>query len=91
LIVNRVSVAEVARDFPNVLRRVTGQGESLALEEASRIVAWLTPPEAHRECSVTDLERLLSSMPELGDDLEAFAQDFESANAALAPERSRWD
>ncbi len=88
---NRVSVAEVARDFPNVLRRVTGQGESLALEEASRIVAWLTPPEAHRECSVTDLERLLSSMPELGDDLEAFAQDFESANAALAPERSRWD
>ena len=88
---NRISVAEAARDFPNVLRRVTGHGESLALEDASRVVAWLTPPEAAREYMVADLERLLTSLPVLGDDLEAFAHNLESANVSFAPEVSRWD
>ncbi len=88
---NRISVVEAAGDFPKVLRRVTGHGESLALEDDSRVVAWLTPPGAARECTVADLERLLSSLPALGDDLEAFAHDVESANALVAPEVSRWD
>ena len=88
---NRISVAEAARDFPNVLRRVTGHGESLALEDASRVVAWLTPPHAAREYTVADLEHLLSSLPALGDDLDAFAHDLESANASIASEVSRWD
>lgn len=88
---NRVTVFEVARDFPNVLRRVTRQGESLALEDANRVVAWLTPPTVQRECSVAELEKLLSALPKLGDELEPFAQDLETADAALARERSRWD
>ena len=68
---NRVSVAEAANDFSGVLRRVTRSGESLALEEADRVVAWLTPPESRRDFSVADLERLLASLPVLGEDLEA--------------------
>ena len=88
---NRVSVAEAAHDLPSVLRRVTGNGESFALEEAERIVAWLTPPEPRRDFSVVDLERLLASLPGLGNDLEAFAEDIESARSALPLESSRWD
>ena len=88
---NRISVAEASRDFPNVLRRVTGHGESLELEESSRVVAWLTPPETPRECSIADLKHLLSSLPSLGEDLDEFAHDLESAKTTLAPETSRWD
>lgn len=88
---NRISVAEAAGDFPNVLRRVTKHGESLALEDGSRVVAWLTPPDAAREYTVADLEHLLSSLPALGDDLDAFAHDLKSAKASLGSEVSRWD
>lgn len=88
---NRVSVADASHDLPSVLRRVSGNGESFALEEAERVVAWLTPPEPMREFSVVDLERLLASLPRLGDDLEAFSQDIESAKSAIPLESSRWD
>ncbi len=88
---NRVTVAEAAHDFRSVLRRVTGHGESLELEDSGGAVAWLIPPGAGRECSVADLERLLSSLPALGDDLESFTADIESAKSALALEGSRWD
>jgi antitoxin (DNA-binding transcriptional repressor) of toxin-antitoxin stability system len=88
---DRISVAEAARDFPSVLSRVTGHGESLALEEENRVVAWLTPPVAPRECSVGDLQQLLSLLPTLGEDLESFARDLEAVNDSLAPESSPWE
>lgn len=88
---NRISVAEAAHDFRGVLRRVTACGESLELEDSGGAVAWLIPPGAARECSVADLERLLSSLPTLGDDLESFASDMESAKSALVLEGSRWE
>lgn len=87
---NRISVAEAAHDFPKILRRVTGHGESLALEDERRVVAWLTPP-GDREYTVADLERLFASLPALGEDVDDFARDVELANALLAAEVSRWE
>lgn len=87
----RLNLTDAANDFRRVLRQVTALGETVALEESDRIVAWLTPSGVNRPFLVSDLEQLLTSLPSLGDDLESFAADLESSAAALPLESSRWD
>ena len=89
----RISVAEASRDFRAVVDRVK-QGIAIELEDNELIVATISPapPTPPRVCrTMNDLAALLNSLPDLGDDAEAFARDIEEARNSYLPETDPWE
>ncbi len=89
----RISVAEASQDFRAVVDRVK-QGMAIELEDHELVVATITPapPTLPRVCrTMNDLAALLNSLPDLGDDAEAFARDVEEARNSYPPETDPWE
>lgn len=86
----RVKVTQAARNFSDLLNRVYYQGISVELERNNKVVARLVPPQGIEPKAKT-LSELLTSLPSLGEDAEAFAEDVLSVRRDLPLEHSPWD
>jgi prevent-host-death family protein len=87
----RISVTQAARNFSDLLNRVYYQGISVELERNNKVIARLVPVKPAARLRVGDLNEFFASLPKLGDDAEAFAEDVRSIRRELPPERSPWE
>lgn len=86
----RISVTQAARNFSDLLNRVYYQGVSVELERNNKVIARIVPVEPAAKVQAKDLAAFLASLPDLGDDAEAFARDVLSINDHLLPETDPW-
>jgi prevent-host-death family protein len=87
----RMNVTQAARNFSDLLNRVYYQGVSVELERNNKVIARIVPVSRADEAAPRTLSAILASLPKLGDDAEAFAEDVLSVRRELPPERSPWD
>lgn len=87
----RINVTQAARNFSDLLNRVYYQGVSVELERNNKVIARIVPVPRPDEGKPKTLSEILASLPRLGDDAEAFAEDVMSIRRELPPERSHWD
>lgn len=86
----RMQIDDVARDFPAVLDQVV-RGELIEIERGGRVVARLLPAAGESQVKVSDLAQFFRSLPDLGEDAEAFARDIEEGRAMQnVPVRDPW-
>jgi antitoxin (DNA-binding transcriptional repressor) of toxin-antitoxin stability system len=85
-----MTVADAGRDFGNLVNRICSEGVSIELEQGDKVVARLTPEEPS-SLKVSDLTALLKSLPQLGDDAEAFDQDLRDIRRQFPAEADPWD
>lgn len=84
-------MTKAARNFSDLLNRVYYQGISVELERNNKVIARIVPVEAELKPKSKTLAELKASLPSLGDDAEAFAEDILSVRRDLPPERSPWE
>jgi prevent-host-death family protein len=89
--VERINATKAARNFSDLLNRVYYQGISVELERNNKVIARIVPAKPSSSLRAENLRELLASLPKLGDDAEAFAEDVLSVRDTLLPERSPWD
>ncbi len=87
----RMTVTEAGQDFPGLVDRVCSQGVSIELEREKKVVARLTPAAPQSRLKVRDLNVFLRSLPQLGDDAEAFHNDVRELRGGLSAEANPWD
>ncbi len=87
----RINATKAARNFSDLLNRVYYQGISVELERNNKVIARIVPAKPSSSLRAENLRELLASLPKLGDDAEAFAEDVLSVRDTLLPERSPWD
>ena len=87
----RINVAQAARNFSDLLNRVYYQGISVELERNNKVIARLVPVRPAARLRVENLNAFFASLPKLGEDAEAFAEDVRSIRRELPPERSPWE
>ncbi len=88
---NRITVAEAARDFNALVDRVYSDGSSVELERDQRVIACLSPVLPQSTLKVRDLTAFLQALPKLGDDAEAFSEDIRAVRRELPVEGDPWD
>ena len=72
----RITVTQAARQFSDLLNRVSYQGQTFELERGNKVVARLSPVTAAvRGVPIGELNRLFAELPGLQDDAESFAAD----------------
>ncbi len=86
-----MNVAEAEKNFSDLVNRVYVEGISVDLERDDKVIARLTPAVASSPLTVSELNAFLRSLPSLGDDADAFAQDVRAIRAALPAEVDPWD
>lgn len=87
----RINVSEAERDFSALLHKVCTHGVSIELERDNRVVARITPAGPSSPLKVRDLNQFLQSLPKLGDDAEAFADDVRAVRREFPAEANPWD
>jgi prevent-host-death family protein len=75
-----ITATRAARHFSDLLNRVAYRHETVEISRGGRAVARLVPVEPRAAVKVRDLNRLLSRLPRLAGDSEAFAADVEAAD-----------
>ena len=88
---DRITVAEAARDFSALVDRIYSEGTSVELERDEHVVACLSPVRPQSGLKVRDLTAFLQSLPNLGDDAEAFSEDIRAIRRELPVEAAPWD
>jgi len=86
-----MNVAEVEKNFANLVEKVYSEGITVDLERDERIIARLVPVEPHATLTVGELAAFLRNLPPLGDDADAFGQDVRAIRTELAVESNPWD
>src|SRR5438105_1965294 len=86
----RMTVAEAERDFGKLVNRVYTEGISIELERGDKIIARLTPGTPQSPLRVRDLNAFLQSLPRLGDDAEAFANEVRAIRRQFPAEGNPW-
>ncbi|MDN5850431.1 MAG: type II toxin-antitoxin system prevent-host-death family antitoxin [Nitrococcus sp.] len=79
-----ITATRAARQFSDLLNRVAYRHETLEISRGGRVVARLTPVEPRASVKLKDLNTLLSHLPRLADDAEAFSADIEAADRGPA-------
>lgn len=87
----RINVSDAARDFSELINRVCTQGVSIELERDNRVIARITPAGPVSPLKVGDLNAFLESLPKLGDDAAAFADDLQAIRREFATEANPWE
>ena len=88
---DRITVAEAARDFSALADRVYSDGTSVELERDKQTIAYLSPARPRSALKVRDLTTFLQALPELGDDAEVFSEDIRAIRRELPVEADPWD
>jgi antitoxin (DNA-binding transcriptional repressor) of toxin-antitoxin stability system len=87
------TVSEVARNFSAYIDRVIHRGEHFLVMKDRKPIAELRPVDAAEGLRLGDLPGLLSSLPHLGSDVDAFESDLTAARREvdqLSP-RNPWE
>lgn len=85
-----MNVVEVEKNFAMLVNKVYLEGISVDLEQDDKVIARLTPAEPPSPLTVGELNAFLRSLPSLGDDADAFAEDVRAIRAGFPAEtRSR--
>ena len=82
----RINVSEAERDFSALIHRVCTQGISIELERDNKVIARITPVGPSSPLKVRDLSKFLESLPKLGDDAAAFADDVQAVRREFPAE-----
>jgi antitoxin (DNA-binding transcriptional repressor) of toxin-antitoxin stability system len=88
---DRISVAEAARDFSALVDRIYSEGTSVELERDEQTIAYLSAARPLSALKVRDLTAFLQALPKLGDDAEAFSEDIRAIRRELPVEADPWD
>jgi prevent-host-death family protein len=88
-----ISATEAARQFSDLLNRVSVHGERYTIVRRGRVVAHLTPVTAPVTRRLGELPRLLKKLPSLGKDTIAFAREVSRGihKAPRLPRRVPWE
>jgi antitoxin (DNA-binding transcriptional repressor) of toxin-antitoxin stability system len=86
----RISITQATRQFPDLLNRVIQQGASFEVEQDNKVIARLLPADMPAKIQVSDLNQLFAELPDLGEDAAAFAADVEAVRKELPPEPEPW-
>jgi antitoxin (DNA-binding transcriptional repressor) of toxin-antitoxin stability system len=86
-----MNVTEVEKNFAALVNRVYREGITVNLERDDKVIARLTPAEPRSPLTVADLDTFLRSLPQLGDDVDDFAQDVRAIRAEFPAEANPWD
>ncbi len=81
----RMNIDEAARKLPELIERLERDGQSIELSRGDRVVARISPAQMP-VTTAKQWTELFRSLPDLGDDREAFARDIESAKDTLLPD-----
>ena len=87
---DRITVAEAARDFSALVDRVYSEGTSVELERDEHVIACLSPMRPQSALKVRDLAAFLQALPNLGDDAVAFSEDIRAIHRQLPVETDPW-
>ncbi len=87
---DRITVAEAARDFIALVDRVYSEGTPVELERDARVIACLSPVRPQSALKVRDLTAFLQALPKLGDDAAAFSEDIRANRRELPVEADPW-
>jgi antitoxin (DNA-binding transcriptional repressor) of toxin-antitoxin stability system len=88
---DRITVAEAARDFAAIVHRVHSEGSAVELEQDNHVVACISPVRPRSVLKVRDLTTFLEALPKLGDDAEAFSEDIRAIRRELPLEADPWE
>jgi hypothetical protein len=88
---DRISVADAARDLPALVSRVISEGTCVELEQDNQAIACLSPVRPKSTLKVRDLIAFLQSLPKLGDDADAFSEDVKAIRGEFPAEIDPWD
>lgn len=86
-----MNVSDAEKNFIKVVNKVYVEGISIDLEQDDEVIARLTPAEARSHVTIGGLDAFLRSLPALGDDAEAFANDVRVIRAEFPAEANPWD
>jgi antitoxin (DNA-binding transcriptional repressor) of toxin-antitoxin stability system len=86
-----MNVLEAEKNFAKLVDKVYEEGISVDLERDNKVIARLTPVETHSPLTVGELNAFLRSLPSLGDDADAFAEDVRAIRAEFRMEANPWD
>ena len=86
-----MNVAEAEKNFAKLVDKVYAEGISVDLERDDKIIARLMPAAPRPRLTVGELNAFLRTLPPLGDDADAFAQDVRAVRAEFPAEANPWD
>ena len=86
-----MKVSEAEKNFTALVSKVYREGVSIDLEQDNKVIARLTPAEPRSPLTVDKLNAFLRSLPSLGDDADAFAQDIRAIRGEFPAESNPWD
>lgn len=85
-----ISATELARNVAMSIDKVRYTRTSLDITKGAQVVATLSPPQK-LGMPIKSLVELLSSLPKLGDDADAFAVDIETIKTKASLPDNPWD
>ena len=81
--IERIDVETTPLNLTELVNRVCDEGITVELERDNKVIARIVPAELTPKLQAKDLPAFLASLPDLGDDAEAFAEDVLSARKLL--------
>lgn len=86
-----ISATTLARNFSEILNRVRYQGVTLDVTRGSEVVACISPPSPTGGFPISQLDRLLASLPKLtAQEAAQFGADIGAVVDRLKPEGDPW-
>jgi antitoxin (DNA-binding transcriptional repressor) of toxin-antitoxin stability system len=86
-----MNIAEAEKNFARLVDQVYAERITIDLERDAKVIARLTPAEARTPLTVGKLSEFFRSLPSLGDDADAFAEDVRAIRAEIPKEADPWD
>lgn len=83
-----MTVADVKKNFTDLIDRVAAQGVTVEVQRDNQVVARISP--VVRTVPVRELNRILGALPALGEDAVAFAEDVDCIRREFPKESDPW-
>ena len=90
----RITATQAVRDFSELLNKIRFKGECYVIERSGKPVARMTPAtDEGAPRALGELKSLMSQLPPLDEDLDAFARDLEASllDQPPLPEDGPWE
>jgi hypothetical protein len=86
-----MNLTDAERHFASLVNKVYLEGITVDLERDEKVIARLIPAMSSSPLTVGGLNAFLRSLPDLGDDVEHFAEDIRGIRAEFPGESNPWD
>jgi antitoxin (DNA-binding transcriptional repressor) of toxin-antitoxin stability system len=88
-----ISASQAVRSFSELLNEIKYKGTTYTIERSGKPVAELSPVSSStKRRTLSELPSIINSLPKLGSDASAFAEDIEDIKKLqpLTPEGDKW-